>query len=224
MYIRQRIAEMMLLVSRKQCWVPTARGWLVLMGMALATGIYILHSLDSFLSVNRPVPAEVLVVESWLPDYAYRGAVEEFQRGKYKYIITTGFILAEPWLESKFKSAAEFAAANLVAMGIQTNQIIVLSATHETRDRTYASAVPVRQWLQTHNPPLDSINVYTLGAHARRTRLLFERALGKSVKVGVFANPDKYYEANRWWVSSYGFRKEMDEGIAYLYARFMFRP
>ena len=82
--------------------------------------------------MNRPVAAEVLVVESWLPDYAFRGAVEEFQRGKYKYVITTGFTLAEPWLESKYKSAAEFAAANLAAMGVQTNAIIALPAPHET--------------------------------------------------------------------------------------------
>jgi len=119
---------MMLFFSRKPCWVPTGRGWLLVMGMALAIGICFTRSIDSFLSVNKPVAAEVLVVESWLPDYAYRGAVEEFQRGKYKYIVTTGFALADPWLESKYKSAAEFAAANLAAMGVQTNAIIPLRA------------------------------------------------------------------------------------------------
>jgi len=196
----------------------------VLAGIAVAASIYLSRSIDSFLSVNRPVAAEVLVVESWLPDYAYRGAVEEFQRGRYKYIITTGFTLAEPWLESKYKSAAEFAAANLAAMGVDANAIIMLPAPRETRDRTYLSAVPVRKWLEAQIPPLDSINVYTLGAHARRTRLLFEKALGKTVKVGVLAHPDKYYDARRWWLSSYGFRKLIDEGIAYLYARFLFRP
>ena len=176
--------------------------------------------MDSFLSVNRPVAADVLVVESWLPDYSCRGAVEEFQRGGYKYILTTGFILAEPWLESKYKSAAEFAAANLAAMGVQTNAIIVLPAQGETRDRTYLSAVPVGHWLEMRN--LNAINIYTLGTHARRTRLLFEKALGRNMKVGIFAHPDKYYDARRWWVSSYGFRKVMDETIAYLYARLLF--
>lgn len=214
----------MLLFSRKRCWVPTIRGWLLLVGMALVIGIYFIKSVNSFLSVNRPEAAEVLVVESWLPDYAYRGAVEEFQRGKYKYIITTGFTLAEPWLESKYPSAAEFAAANLAAMGVQTNAIIALPAPPETRDRTYLSALPLRQWLETRTPVLKAVNVYTLGAHARRTRLLFEKALGKTVKVGVFAHPDKYYDAKRWWLSSYGFRKVIDEGIAYLYARLLFHP
>jgi hypothetical protein len=214
----------MSLFSRKQCWVPTLRGWLLLLGIALAIGIYFIKSVDSFLSVNRPVAAEVLVVESWLPDYAYRGAVEEFQRGKYKYIITTGFTLAEPWLESKYKNAAEFGAANLAAMGVQTNAIIALPAPPEMRDRTYLSALPLRPWLDTRTPPLNAVNVYTLGAHARRTRLLFEKAVGKNVKVGVFAHPDKYYDAKHWWLSSYGFRKVMDEGIAYLYARLLFHP
>ena len=214
----------MLLFSRKRCWVPTLRGWLLVVGVVLASGIYFIRSVDSFLSVNRPVAAEVLVVESWLPDYAYRGAVEEFQRGKYKYVITTGFTLAEPWLESRYKSAAEFAAANLAAMGVQTNAIIVLPAVAETRDRTYLSALPLRPWLETRNPPLNAVNVYTLGAHARRTRLLFEKALGKTVKVGIFAHPDQYYDASRWWLSSYGFRKVIDEGIAYLYARLLFHP
>jgi hypothetical protein len=210
--------------SRKQCWLPTLRGWLLLGAIAVAIGIYIARSLDSFLSVTRPVAAEVLVVESWLPDYACRGAVEEFRRGRYKYLITSGFTLAEPWLETKYPNAAEFAAANLTAMGVPTNAIVALPAIRETRDRTYLSAVPIGQWLQAQKPALNAINIYTLGAHARRTRLLFEKALAGDVNVGVISHPDRYYDPRRWWVSSYGFRKVVDEGIAYLYARFLFHP
>jgi len=69
-----------------------------------------------------------------------------------------------------------------------------------------------------------SINVLTEDAHARRTWLLFQEALGPGVAVGIISVPDPDYDANHWWRSSDGVREVLDEGIAYGYARFFFWP
>jgi hypothetical protein len=69
-----------------------------------------------------------------------------------------------------------------------------------------------------------SFNVLTEDAHARRTRLLYEKAFGDGTRVGIIsvANPD--YEGKHWWSSSQGVREVIGESIAYIYARFFFWP
>ena len=73
-----------------------------------------------------------------------------------------------------------------------------------------------------HDSSVHAINVLTQDVHARRTRLLFQRALGERATVGIIAvsNPD--YDAGHWWRYSEGVRDVISEAIAYLYARFLF--
>jgi uncharacterized SAM-binding protein YcdF (DUF218 family) len=92
------------------------------------------------------------------------------------------------------------------------------------RDRTYSSAVALRNWFRERNMAVLSINVVTEDVHARRTRLLFEKALGHDVAVGVIAvaNPD--YDSRRWWRYSAGVKDIVSETAAYVYARLLFYP
>jgi hypothetical protein len=69
-----------------------------------------------------------------------------------------------------------------------------------------------------------NFNVLTEDVHARRTRLLFQEAFGRDVKVGIIALPDPDYDPKRWWRYSEGVREVLGEGIAYLYAKFLFYP
>jgi len=64
----------------------------------------------------------------------------------------------------------------------------------------------------------------TLGPHARRSRLLFQKAFGKEVKVGVISVEDRDYDPAHWWRSSEGVREVLGEAIAYFYAKFFFSP
>ncbi len=213
------------LFARKECWVPTTRGWALLLGIAFGFLASIACTVDSFLAVNKPVAADVLVVEGWLPDSSYSAVLQEFRRGSYKYVITTGLTLPEGWQSSPvYQSAAELAAANLAASGLPTNVVVALPAALDARDRTYYSALAVGQWLKARRHPLMAVNIYSLGPHARRTRLLYQKALGRDVKVGIFAGPDDSYDPKHWWSSSYGFRKIVGETFAYAYARVLFHP
>ena len=92
------------------------------------------------------------------------------------------------------------------------------------RDRTYGSAVALRNWFRDHNMAVPGINVVTEDLHARRTRLLFQKAFGKDVQVGIIAVANVGYPANRWWRYSQGLEDVVTELAAYLYARLLFFP
>jgi uncharacterized SAM-binding protein YcdF (DUF218 family) len=61
-----------------------------------------------------------------------------------------------------------------------------------------------------------SINIVTEATHAHRTRLLFQKALGKHVQVGIIAVPNPDYDKRRWWWYSEGVRDVLGESIASL--------
>ena len=87
-----------------------------------------------------------------------------------------------------------------------------------------ASAVALRDWFHEHNMNVPSVNVITEGAHARRTRLMFEKALGKDIAVGIIAVPNPDYDQRRWWRYSDGVKEVSSETLAYIYARLFFHP
>jgi len=210
------------LFTRRICCVPNARGWAVLIGVSLGLVLFVGYWISPFLSVSRPVPANVLVVESWLPDYALFGAVGEFKRGGYKYAIATGPTLPDAGHLSRYPTAAECAAAKLAELGLQPGLIVAVPSGPATWDRTYSTGIAVKHWLEINDNSVRALDVFSLGAHARRSRLLFQRALGKKVKVGIIACPDSYYDSKRWWGTSQGVRTVTSEGLAYVYARFIF--
>ncbi len=152
-----------------------------------------------------------------------KAAVAEFKRGGYRTVISSGRALGSSWLKLRFKTGAEFAAANLAALGLPANVLVVVPPPPVSRDRTYASAVAVRRWLdQDSRRPIRAVNLCSMGPHSRRSRLLFQKALGSQVKVGVIACPDNTYDQARWWATSNGVTSMVSEAIAYLYARLVF--
>ena len=210
------------LFSRRQCLLPTARGWAVLIATVSGLTVLLLRPASTFLAVNSPISGQVLIVEGWLPDYALLGAVHEFKHGGYKYLITSGGPLADAGPLTRFRTGAEFAAARLQELGLPVDCIVVVPATNSARDRTYGSALAVKKWFQSSHSSVRAVNVFSLAAHARRTRLLFQKGLGAEVNVGVFAFPDVSYDPCRWWANSEGVRVVMCEAIAYVYARCVF--
>jgi len=115
--------------------------------------------------------------------------------------------------------------ADLLKKAVIPREAIQMVPSHVNgRERTYSSAIALRDWFREHNTPVSSINVLTEGAHARRTRLLYQKAFGRNVTVGIIAvsNPD--YDPKQWWRYSDGVREVTGESIAYIYAKFFFYP
>jgi hypothetical protein len=212
------------LFRRRECLMPTLRGWVVLLVAAAALAVFTGRNLHAFLAVTAPVPAEAMVVEGWAPDYAFQEAVTEFKRGHYNRIYVTGGSLEQGFHLSEYQTYANLGATMLVRMGLGSNVVQAVSAERVQQDRTHASAAALCRWLKQHNAVPAGLNVISLGAHARRSWVLFDKVLGGQTRVGIIAIEDRDYDPNTWWKTSLGVRSVTDEMLAYVYARFLFSP
>lgn len=212
------------LLQRRQCIVPTWRGWLLLLlGIGL-TGLFIVRNLYGFLAVNDPLPGDILVIEGWSPDNVIEGAAEDFRKAQYKRVCLTGGPIDFGNAMREHRTYAEYAKAMCVKLGLPAEVLHAIPAPGVEKDRSYASALALRQWLRENAATDAKINIAGNGAHSRRTRLIYEKALGTGVRIGISNEPERTFDPKRWWASSQGFRIVMDETIAYTYARFFFSP
>jgi uncharacterized SAM-binding protein YcdF (DUF218 family) len=178
-----------------------------------------------FLAVTDRLNTNILVVEGWIQRYGIRASAEEFNSGSYERIFTTGGPEnGSGGYINDYQTSASVGADALKKVGIPDEVIQMVPSRVIDRDRTYSSAVALREWFREHKMPVNSINVLTEDTHARRTRLLFQEAFGGRVQVGIISvrNPD--YKPNQWWRYSEGVRDVLSECIAYLYARLFFYP
>lgn len=211
------------LATRKERWGLSWKGWLVIGLLVIAMAGSLACAAYPFLAVTHRVNADTLVLEGWVHQYAIRSAVDEFQAGHYERVFTTGGPVAGMGgYTNDYNTSATQAAAQLQAEGLSADLIQAVPARISERDRTYSAARALRTWFGQHHSSVGAINVLTQDVHARRTRLLFERALGEGTTVGIIAvaNPD--YDARHWWRYSEGVRDVISEAIAYLYAKFVF--
>jgi hypothetical protein len=212
------------LVARRQRLGLTGPGRVLFILLVLACALAGLRGCHPFLAVNAPVETDVLVVEGWMPDYALAAALKRFRARNDRLLVVTGGPLIKGAPLSEYGTYAAMNVATLRGMGVSEERMAGVPGPDVQRDRTYATALAVRAWLARERPSTRAVNVYSLGAHARRSRLLYAKALGKDFDVGVIAGTDKSYDAATWWRSSDGVRAVMSETIAYVYARFFFRP
>jgi hypothetical protein len=211
-------------LRRRQCLVPTLRGLLLLaLGCAALTYLGI-RGIAPFLMINDPAPGGVLVVEGWVPDYALEATAAEFKQHHYDKLFVTGIPLDQGAPLSEYRNYAELGAAILLKFGLSTNVVQPVPTPDTRRDRTYAMARSVDRWMREHGMTPAKVNLMTLGPHARRSRLLFQWAMGKGVTVGVTAIPSRNFDPAHWWRSSYGARAMISETVAYAYARCLFHP
>jgi len=211
------------LLTRRLCLCPTWRGWLVLLALGAMLGVGAVRGVYPFLAVNAPLPGGTLVVEGWGPDYVLARARAELERRHGDKLFVTGGPLEKGAPLSEYKTFAEMGVATLAAMGLSTNRLQAMPAPPVRHDRTYASAVALKTWWRGHGGLPAEVNIITVGPHARRTRLLFEKALSPEIRVGIMAVESQDYDPQRWWTTSPGVRTVIGEAIAYAYARIFFR-
>lgn len=211
-------------ISRRMRWGLTLWGWMFIL-LVLFLCIYcLLTRVYPILAPNRPVNADMLVLEGSVPDYVLDSAIAEFRNGNYRLLITTGTPLEWGHLLVQFGNTAAIAASSLERMGFDTACLAVVATKEIQNDRTYNSALELAFYLKKHYPGVREINLMSYGPHGRRSQMMFQAALGDSVRVGIISVRSFYYGATDWWRSSKGFREVMNEFLGYIYARFFFVP
>jgi hypothetical protein len=159
-----------------------------------------------------------------MPEYALRTCVSEFHAHTYRKIITTGGPTTGRGPVSIYNTMAHAGSSGLQTLGVSPESIQVAPALTSDRDRTYSAAAALRDWFHLAHLPVRAVNVMTLDVHARRTRLLYEKALGPHVAVGVISIPSREYPARKWFRYSEGVKEVISESAAYLYVRLFFYP
>lgn len=220
---RPPIMSSIRLFRQRSCWVPTLAGWLAILALLTIAGILLLHGLYPFLAEERPVGGEVMIVEGWVPDYNLKQVAADFRNKGYRRIIATGGPLENGSFLSGYRDYATLSAATLAGLGVDSGAIIRVPAPLTTRDRTWESALALKAWLLQGGETPGSADLYSVGPHARRSVLLFRRALGPRVALGVVSLAPQDYNPRKWWTSSNGVRSVIFECLAFFYARFLFR-
>lgn len=212
------------LLRRKEKWVLSWRGRFVVWGTLAIFAIIFILKIHSFLAVTERVDTQYLVIEGWVPNYALEESIAEFKSRPYTKIFTVG---ADPLTGKNLEpgdSVALEAYKRLAWMGVSKDVLQACPANIKYRNRTFQSAKALKKWAEDNHVPLTSFNLVTLGAHARRSRLLFEEAFDGKASVGIISVTHREYDPDHWWKYSEGVREVIGEGIAYVYASLFFHP
>ena len=210
------------LFRKRQIYFPTLLGWLVLLLFISAPLLLLLRQLGGFLSEQSPVGSGALVIEGWVDRAGFANAVKLYREKHYALLLTTGgpyFLDCERDDPLYRDQVAKLAAAN----GLKPGELVVIRVPDAPVDRTFRAGIERRRWLQSQTPLLTHVDVLSEGPHARRTRILYERALGDAYVVGIIAAAPAY-DLQHWWRSSEGARHVMSEAFAWAWVACCYRP
>jgi len=120
-------------------------------------------------------------------------------------------------LQTIHRSEAGVTTELLKKMGVPEAKIILIEAPEGRINKTHTTARTVNQWLTQHQS-VTSLNLFTESTHARRSGLLYRKALPESIRVGVIASEPEGYDAHNWWKNPAGRSYVISQTMKYGYA------
>lgn len=178
-----------------------ARKWIVPALAAALLVAVLLVGVQDFLAVNAPIGHGVLVVEGWIPDSSFADALEIFYSGAYTDLVIVGGS-SHRVMGVRFEERLVGEGAAGTEARTHHNQIFLpLTGDH---NRTYATALTFRSWADQSNRSVQAVDVFTEGVHARKSWILFRKALGAKYHVGIISGPERSYDPKHWLISRRG--------------------
>ena len=120
-------------------------------------------------------------------------------------------------IQAIHRSEAGTTSSLLGEMGVAKEKIILIEAPKEEINKTLTTARSVSQWMVRQHKS-HSINVFTESTHARRSHMLYRKALPSHVQVGVIASRSRGYDAQNWWKHPAGRNYVLAQTLKYIYA------
>jgi hypothetical protein len=93
---------------------------------------------------------------------------------------------------NNFNSYADLARNRLITLGVAPERIIAIPGDRAKINRTLTSALAFREWLKTTNLNIKGINIISMGTHARRTWMTYNKILDEKYTIGIISIPDYY--------------------------------
>jgi hypothetical protein len=213
------------LVSKRQRWGLTWYGrLLILLLLAISLQLFT-KNIVGFLSSEAPVDAKIMVIEGYVPDFAFPKIIQVFEDEEYDLIVTSGTIYDQGFYLSNIHSSAELIEQSLIALGFDASKVVAIPVDPPVlKDRTYHSAKFSYNYIKAHYPETQSVNLVSLGAHSRRSRLLFKMVYEPDIQLGNIVVHYPTVTKDNWYKSSRGFRTVLNECLAYGYVLLFFSP
>lgn len=201
-------------MSRRKVILFSLMGCLLL--VVLGAGIWMTVG-EQFLSPNAPLEGGVLVVEGWIGRVGVEAAAKIALTGNYSRVIAVGARTGNGW--GGTENYARLASKCLITAGVPSERVMEVGAPWSSRHRTYASALAVRTALERANLQDQPITLFTLGAHGRRTWIVFRKALGQPPErpLGIISWKRPEDKNRTWWRESARARDFISETVGWLY-------
>jgi Ca-dependent carbohydrate-binding module xylan-binding len=121
---------------------------------------------------------------------------------------------------NNFNSVAELARNQLLAMGVDSAKVTAVPGAMVNINRTLTSALAFRDWLAKSDINIKGLNIISLGAHTRRTWMIYNKILKDRYPIGIISVPD--YNYNRSYI--YKLFKTIRETLGIIYYRIILIP
>lgn len=212
------------LTKVRECRRLTFTGWLILCLLVILLIWIWAISIHGFLAQNKPVDAQILVIEGYVSDSILDSVVLLTKKTSCQLLVCAGLPFAKGDMCSDYHNLADYNSSVLRAKGIDSLLILSAPTVATDKERTYTTALAVKNKLKSMGYDSGSLNVVCGGTHGRRSGLLYRKALNPEWKVGIISFPDNQYNVQAWWHTSEGARAVIYEMFAYLYCFLFFHP
>lgn len=98
---------------------------------------------------------------------------------------------------NNYTSNAELTRNKLMTLGIDSTRIITTAGKKAKINRTLTSALAFRDWIKTTTIDVKGINIISLGTHARRTWMTYNKILDEKYKIGIISVPEPIIRHSR---------------------------
>jgi uncharacterized protein len=211
------------LFRKKTATRPTLLGWVLILLILAIIFRLSLVGIFYFLAINKPIKSGTLVLEGFAPTYVVKDAIDYYKENNFERLIVTGIPIVNYAFIAPYRNTALATLTAVRKFGFEDTVYIADIPTTIFIDRTYHTAVATKILFDENNWP-KNFDIYSVGVHARRSRMMFKKAFGNDYNIGVIAQKDITFQPNYWWKSSKGFRNVSNEFVATLYVMFFFHP
>ena len=201
----------------------TAFGWLLTVSIFTVLFVVWMFVVHDFLAVNKPENTHIWVIEGYVSDSVLDSVAVMTGFADSLLFICAGLPVDKNFLCPEYNDYATYNADVLKAKGMDSTRVFAAPAEHVYSDRTYSTALNVKEKLKSLGYTSGKFNIVCTGTHARRSQHLYRKAFKSDWKVGVVSFPDHFYRGV-WWRSSEGARAVVYEMFAYLYCVIFFHP
>ena len=189
------------LFRRRSLMLPTLAGWLlILVTIGLVVG-FVFRNMAVFLTVNEPLGAEHLVIDGWLNKEGLDQGLAYFETQNFSKLVVVGGPITDEF-HGIDESYAERAAGYLLEQGLPQQRIAIVNVPYSAQDRTFLSAVMVREWFKQQGISLNRLDIFSSSVHTRRSRDLYRLAFGDQIEIGITASEPRDFTPAHWWKSN----------------------